>query len=78
MIICKYERLISKNGKPFRLIKGDKEFRSTSELEARRVVQRWNVRGNFARDVKWRYNPLSFRLPTREEFDMTLYTESDC
>ena len=57
MIICKYKRTVSKNDKPFQDA-GIKEFKTSFELEARKVIQRWNDRGKTVgvNKIIWRYD----------------------
>ena len=81
MVVCKYKTSVLKDNKPFEHVDSDKEFKTTSELEARRVIQKWNNRGCFASEVniKWRYDYISLRPATVGEFDsMRLYKSSNC
>ncbi len=82
MIICKYNRKVSKDDKPFEDV-GTDEFRTPNELEAYRVIQRWNNRGGFASEVnvKWRYDFISIRLATGEDMDnekMQYFKSDNC
>ena len=80
MIVCRYKKTVSKDNKPFE-DRGTKEFRTHNELEAHRIIKKWNDRGQLKNKINiiYRYDFISVRHATREQFDtMRLYTESDC
>ncbi len=84
MIICIYKITVSKDNKPFpfEVIDASK-FKTYNELEAHRVIKRWNERGKIKNKVKtiWRYDIISCFSATLKEWDnpkIPLHKESDC
>jgi len=81
MIICKYEVRVSKENKPFRTI-CTKKFKTTCELKAYKIINRWNIRGDMGKDIKWNYDIISCVNATIEEINDKkipwFYSESDC
>jgi len=78
MVVCKYKRSVSKDNGPYKEV-GEKEFKTTSEHEAYKVIQTWNRRGNLSKSFHWRYDFISCRNATDREFNiMRLFTQSDC
>ncbi len=83
MIICQYNTEASKNGSPFNYISTNK-FKTTTELEAHRVIKKWNDRGRIKSkkvDIIWRYNFVLQRPATLEDIDnkdIPYHTESNC
>lgn len=82
MIICRYQRLGSKENQPF-VMTGEQEFRTSSESEADKVIARWNILGKFASEVNviWKYVVTLYRIPTMNDFnntDIRYLRECDC
>lgn len=83
MIICKYKRLLSKDGKPFEDI-DDAQFKTTSELEAYQIIKIWNDRGRLKNDnvdLIWRYDFISCHTVTREDIynpQIQFHQTNDC
>lgn len=82
MIICRYQRLGSKENQPF-VSTGEQEFRASCESEADKVIVRWNIRGRFASEVNviWKYVVTLYRIPTMNDFnntDIRYLRECDC
>jgi len=80
MIICKYKRSVSRDEKPFYNV-DEQEFLTTTELEAYKIVQIWNNRGNICKDPLWRYDFISSRPAKTEELeneDAIVKTATDC
>ena len=82
MIICKYQTMVSKNGGCFEKAYSGK-FKTDTESEAKKVIDRWNVRGGFASEVKviWSYDIISCKVASLSKWDnpnIPYRTESDC
>ena len=82
MIICKFDRRVSKNDRPYKMA-GVGRFKTSSELEAHRVIKKWNDRGRIKNKINilWRYDFVSCEHATLEDWDnkkIPHHTESNC
>lgn len=82
MIICKYQTMISKDGGAFEKSHTG-EFKTSSNKEADKVIDRWNYRGAMKNvvGVKYDYSVISYKNATLSEWDdpkMPHRTENRC
>ena len=81
MTVCRYRRLVSKEGKPF-VCAGTGVFKSREHKE---VIERWNKRGernpNTVIDVAWKYEIMktkSISLSESDNMKIPYMTSSAC
>ena len=68
MITCEYKISVAKAEKPFE-DGGTNKFKTTTELEAFRIIKIWNDRSGVNSTVIWRYDAISFTDATSEDID---------
>ena len=78
MTVCKYEILSAKNNEEFKTI-NTQEIRTLTELQAYKIINKWNKRMSSVKDIKLKYILISCRYETKEDkANMKLCTEDNC